>query len=863
MKRYLLVIALLTPALPAHATTWHIRLDGGTATQCTGTTNAAYPGSGSGVACAYNHPFWMVNQSTGAWTAFTSGDTMEFDDPATNTTPYYMGIGLNGLAPPSGSNAFCPSAVLCMLPVLPSGVTIKGQNTGSCHNSGHTALNFPTILSGLNGVFEVLNLQGTNNVTIECVAVTSPDTCNQLLNGSSQGLAYSSLSGGTATYVEYVTAGSNNPLPTQRMNVTSTHNAALTLTNQHIATFALSTWNITSTQATSSTTAVYGYTVTSGDVPRVGQTVFAVSGTTNGGGQFNTSFGNGTISASSGTTSGTFTVTGSGFSVVGSASESGSGIDYESGTSTVTGVSGTVSAGADAGTMVPAGTCTSANNYVQHGIRFEYLTGQGPANLVLTDVGVVGMTQQGILGSHLNVTGSDTLTANDIYVIGNGLSGWDSDGGGCGTSCEDVGTLNLTHVFVAWNGCMAVKPYNFNLPVSSNAFDLCYAQQTQGYGDGFSFIAGAAVTLNVNQSTFEFNTQDGLDSAHLGDDLTTNPITVITNSQSIGNMGQTFKMGAGLSSTAISNFSSGNCRFLVTASNVPGNPAGWAAGTQNSADSCRASGDEWALSFKPGQTVTLENNTSTGQGATMYDAECFPGQTCGTTTSFIFRNNISKGYTDPQTGQVAAGLFFGGGFTADPFTFPGSLITHNIWHTMRNPSCPQDASEVSCNYTDPLLVSEATVDTVNPALTSSSPAISAGTTPAPSTDYNGTTQTSPPTIGAFVFGSSSTVATPTASPVAGTYSSTQSVTLSTSTGGATICYTTDGTTPTASGGSCTHGTAYSVPITVSITTTIQAIGTLSGDTNSGVASFPYTITGSTVHTLSFGATLSLGATVSH
>ena len=38
-------------------------------------------------------------------------------------------------------------------------------------------------------------------------------------------------------------------------------------------------------------------------------------------------------------------------------------------------------------------------------------------------------------------------------------------------------------------------------------------------------------------------------------------------------------------------------------------------------------------------------------------------------------------------------------------------------------------------------------------------------------------------------------ATPTFSPAAGTYSSAQTVTISTTTGGATIRYTTDGTTP--------------------------------------------------------------------
>ena len=39
-------------------------------------------------------------------------------------------------------------------------------------------------------------------------------------------------------------------------------------------------------------------------------------------------------------------------------------------------------------------------------------------------------------------------------------------------------------------------------------------------------------------------------------------------------------------------------------------------------------------------------------------------------------------------------------------------------------------------------------------------------------------------------------ATPTFTPAAGTYSSAQSVTISTTTGGATIRYTTDGSTPT-------------------------------------------------------------------
>jgi len=82
-------------------------------------------------------------------------------------------------------------------------------------------------------------------------------------------------------------------------------------------------------------------------------------------------------------------------------------------------------------------------------------------------------------------------------------------------------------------------------------------------------------------------------------------------------------------------------------------------------------------------------------------------------------------------------------------------------------------------------------------------------------------------------------ATPSISIAGGAYSSAQFVTLSDTSTGATIRYTTDGSTPTAS------SIAYSGTITVSSTETLKAIALGGGFASSPVASASYTITGST------------------
>jgi len=80
-----------------------------------------------------------------------------------------------------------------------------------------------------------------------------------------------------------------------------------------------------------------------------------------------------------------------------------------------------------------------------------------------------------------------------------------------------------------------------------------------------------------------------------------------------------------------------------------------------------------------------------------------------------------------------------------------------------------------------------------------------------------------------------TAATPAFSPIQGTYTSTQTVSLSDPTPGALLYYTLDGSTPTAS------STQYTVPVSIAATATLNALAIANGYATSAVASATYTI----------------------
>jgi hypothetical protein len=100
-------------------------------------------------------------------------------------------------------------------------------------------------------------------------------------------------------------------------------------------------------------------------------------------------------------------------------------------------------------------------------------------------------------------------------------------------------------------------------------------------------------------------------------------------------------------------------------------------------------------------------------------------------------------------------------------------------------------------------------------------------------------------VGSVTLTIESQVATPSFSPVGGTYASSQTVKITSATSGATIYYTTNGTAPTKS------STQYTGPITVSSSMTLEAIASASGFFDSNVASATYTISSQVAATPTF------------
>ena len=239
-----------------------------------------------------------------------------------------------------------------------------------------------------------------------------------------------------------------------------------------------------------------------------------------------------------------------------------------------------------------------------------------------------------------------------------------------------------------------------------------------------------------------------------------------------------------------------------------------------------------AGSYGPAQTVTISSSTS---GATIYYTT---NGTTPTTSSTLYSAPITvsvseavkalavkTGYTNSAIGSAAYVI---NGTVATP-TFSPVAGSYGPAQTVTITSA---TSGTTIYYT-----TNGTTPTTGSTVYSSPITVSVSETVKALAVKTGYTNSA---IGSAAYVINGTVVTPTFSPAAGTYSSTQTVTISSATSGTTIYYTTNGTTPT------TSSTLYSAPITVSVTETVKALAVKTGYTNSAIGSAAYTIASGSV-----------------
>ena len=154
----------------AHATTYFVRTDGGSAAQCTGTTDAAYPGSGSNQACAWNSLHQALPASGGA--RINGGDTV-YVAPG----EYMIGVDAPGA---NGGRCYSGGPWDCYLAPVPSGPSADRPTRILGRDPAH-----PAVLWGNERVSAMLNLNGSSNVEIGHLEITDKSECVEFHSTSS------------------------------------------------------------------------------------------------------------------------------------------------------------------------------------------------------------------------------------------------------------------------------------------------------------------------------------------------------------------------------------------------------------------------------------------------------------------------------------------------------------------------------------------------------------------------------------------------------------------------------------------------------------------------------------------------------
>ena len=312
------------------------------------------------------------------------------------------------------------------------------------------------------------------------------------------------------------------------------------------------------------------------------------------------------------------------------------------------------------------------------------------------------------------------VVADYVHIRAMPLAGIDMDDAPwMSTNISVAGGFTLTNSITEFTGCVEEYPVVHTYP-----YVECRDQNTGSYGDGF----GTAHTVGdwvFDHDIWRYNYQDGLDLLHSGMQSLT-----VTNSQSYGNDGQAYKIGAADRVIFRNNTAVVNCnRILSTIGDEP------ASAIVPGVAGCRAGGAGIVFQFTDEGTYLVQNNSVTGYGAVPFDIACETGWSDCSHAHTVYQNNILLGYSNPayNEGQTAA-VFYDESPSMPP-NGGWKLRDHNLYYSVRQNNCPTPlhAGE-SCNTVDPKFVgqprspirSEAVLDNFNFHLSPLSRAVGGG-----------------------------------------------------------------------------------------------------------------------------------------
>ena len=436
----------------------------------------------------------------------------------------------------------------------------------------------------------------------------------------------------------------------------------------------------------------------------------------------------------------------------------------------------------------------------------------------------------------INLTSGGNVFTQPVTIIGSAAGLVLSPSPALFPDAEVAGVPTSLHILATNSGSNPLTFTNFSIPAGSG-FSLdgnessCKVANPLAGGSSCVFkVFFAPDSAGETTSTLTVDTTVGGPWTVTLSGLATAPAALIQpTSLSFGN--QLVGTSSLVAQTAVTN--TGAATLTISSFSVPAN-SGYALAPLGAGTTCT-------------QPVTLAAQTPTVDGGYCYIGVIFTPAATGLDSSTLTITDNSGGSAGATQTVALSGTGVVLAFNPSSLTFPNTAVgtpSASMSTTLTNTlSAPLTLTSISLPGNSGFTISASgttcTVGMALPALTGSctvSVVFTPGSVGAAAGQLSVVDSVSSTPLTVALSGTGiAAAATPIFSPVAGTYPSAQSVTISDATTGATIYYTTNGTAPTAS------STPYTGAITVSSTETIEAIAVATGYNNSTVATATYTI----------------------